>query len=61
MPALALAPAAGEVCLDLCAAPGNKSMQLLEALGAQGAVLLGRPSWTWGFYGLIYVNNTCEY
>ena len=44
VPALVLAPEAGEVCLDLCAAPGNKSLQLLEAVAPQGAVLLGQPS-----------------
>eukprot|EP00931_Biecheleriopsis_adriatica_P073792 TRINITY_DN48011_c0_g1_i1.p1 TRINITY_DN48011_c0_g1~~TRINITY_DN48011_c0_g1_i1.p1 ORF type:complete len:676 (+),score=118.35 TRINITY_DN48011_c0_g1_i1:55-2082(+) len=46
MPALILAPQPWHVCLDLCAAPGNKSLQLLEALEAhggqqKGAVLSG--------------------
>ncbi|CAJ1345823.1 unnamed protein product [Effrenium voratum] len=43
VPALLLSPQAGEVCLDLCAAPGNKSLQLLEELAqngpSEGAVL----------------------
>lgn len=37
VPALLLAPKPGDVCLDLCAAPGNKSLQLIEALAGQGA------------------------
>eukprot|EP00927_Polykrikos_kofoidii_P050215 TRINITY_DN44136_c0_g1_i1.p1 TRINITY_DN44136_c0_g1~~TRINITY_DN44136_c0_g1_i1.p1 ORF type:complete len:724 (-),score=93.45 TRINITY_DN44136_c0_g1_i1:93-2264(-) len=46
VPALLLAPSPEHFCLDLCAAPGNKSLQLLESLGnggvsATGAVLSG--------------------
>ncbi|CAK0904078.1 unnamed protein product, partial [Prorocentrum cordatum] len=37
VPALLLAPERSHACLDLCAAPGNKSLQLLEALRARGA------------------------
>eukprot|EP00438_Fugacium_kawagutii_P014835 Skav234809 [mRNA] locus=scaffold69:674188:678065:- [translate_table: standard] len=36
VPALLLAPMPGDVCLDLCAAPGNKSLQLIEALTGRG-------------------------
>ena len=34
LPVLLLAPRPGERVVDLCAAPGSKTMQLLEALGA---------------------------
>eukprot|EP00439_Symbiodinium_sp_Y106_P049607 s1525_g6.t1 len=43
IPPILLDPQPKEVCLDLCAAPGNKSLQLLESLASkadvEGAVL----------------------
>jgi len=35
----ALAPAPGETVLDLCASPGTKTTQIVEALGGQGRVV----------------------
>jgi len=35
----ALAPAAGEAVLDLCASPGTKTTQMAEAMGDQGCVI----------------------
>lgn len=37
VPALLLKPKPGHLCIDLCAAPGNKSVQLLEALSTNTA------------------------
>ena len=34
-----LDPKPGELCLDLCAAPGGKSTQILEALGGRGRLV----------------------
>lgn len=38
LPAMILAPSPEHICLDLCAAPGNKSLQLVEALDRNTAV-----------------------
>ncbi|MBF0386410.1 MAG: RsmB/NOP family class I SAM-dependent RNA methyltransferase [Candidatus Omnitrophica bacterium] len=38
LPALVLAPGAGESVLDLCAAPGSKTTQMAALVGPQGAI-----------------------
>ena len=38
LPVAALRVAPGSRCLDMCASPGSKTMQLLEAVGATGCV-----------------------
>jgi len=43
IPALVLAPQAGERVLDLCAAPGNKSTQMAIILNNQGTVVANDP------------------
>lgn len=42
MPARALAPKAGEIVLDLCAAPGGKSTQLAQLMGS-GLLVCNEP------------------
>lgn len=44
VPVMALDPAPGSAVLDLCAAPGSKSSQILEALGADG-ILVANDRW----------------
>jgi len=39
LPAEALDPHAGDICLDLCAAPGSKSTQLAQLVGLEGVVV----------------------
>ena len=39
LPVLALQPRAGEAVADLCAAPGSKTMMILEAVGEHGFVV----------------------
>lgn len=39
LPAEALGPERGDVCLDLCAAPGSKSTQLAQLVGMDGVVV----------------------
>lgn len=44
LPAILLDPAPGITVLDMCAAPGGKSVQLSEMVGAGGLVIANEPS-----------------
>ncbi|MEW5775125.1 MAG: RsmB/NOP family class I SAM-dependent RNA methyltransferase [Thermodesulfobacteriota bacterium] len=44
LPPLALAPASGATCLDLCASPGGKTGLLARLVGPQGFVLGNEPT-----------------
>ena len=45
IPVLALSPMKGEMCLDLCAAPGSKTTQMLDQLSGEEECML-LEEWT---------------
>lgn len=70
-PVVALKPEAGDVCLDLCAAPGGKSMQISNAIGDRGLLVTNdinetrvkailRNAERFGLRNIIVLNDTPE-